>query len=295
MLWMIPFALANPLEDYGDQKHTDRPKVTKDTCEQAFIERCRDRCDGDTECAKSCRARADEACKKRQRRQAAKTAETVVKGASVGAGAATVIVHNAVRKKMAGEGSAEVFDAEENPYAIRFFSTTVDTQLGGGVLLGGVGAGTANLGVRWAWFGAAGGATFLASGGTTLLESDFGPTFSIASPVFLFTAQPSVLVSRYDPDEPPDDPTFRNTLIGGGLRSYTTAMLGKFMFHFDPMLGLTNGQWNYHLRVGASYRFHPRVYARLNYDYRDIVDLTDLDISSASLQGVVLQIGFRVN
>ena len=292
MLWMMSLALANPLDDYGNQKHTDRPKVTKDTCEAAYIERCNEKCDGDKTCIQTCRANADEACKKRQRRQAAKTAEVVAKGASVGAGAAAVIVHNALRPK--GDGTA-VVEGEPNPYAIRFFGTTVDTQLGGGLLLGGVGMGSVNLGVRYAWVGAAGGASFLSAGGSTLLESDFGPTFSIASPALMFTAQPSVLVSRFDPSETPDDPTFRPTLLGGGLRSYTTLMLGQFMFHFDPMLGLVNGQWNYHLRVGASYRFHPRVYARLNYDYRDIVDLTDLDISSASLQGVVLQIGFRLN
>ncbi len=292
MLWMMSLALANPLDDYGNQKHTDRPKVTKDTCEEAYIERCRKKCDGDSECVKTCRAEASEACKKRQRRKTAKTAETVAKGASVGAGAAAVIVHNALRKK--GDGTATV-EGEPNPYAVNFFGTTVDTQLGGGVLLGGVGMGTANLGVRWAWVGAAGGMSFLSAEGSSLVESDFGPTFSIASPALMFTAQPSVLISHFDPSEPSDDPTFQATQVGGGLRSYTSLMLGQFMFHFDPMLGLINGQWNYHLRVGASYRFHPRVYARLNYDYRDIVDLTDLDISSASLQGVVLQIGFRIN
>jgi len=61
------------------------------------------------------------------------------------------------------------------------------------------------------------------------------------------------------------------------------------------MLGVINGQWSYHLRLGVGWRFTPTVYARLNYDYRDIVDLTDLDISSASLQGVVLTLGARWN
>ncbi|MBT3221648.1 MAG: hypothetical protein HN348_21430, partial [Proteobacteria bacterium] len=112
----------------------------------------------------------------------------------------------------------------------------------------------------------------------------------------MFGLQPSLLLSATILDESEiTDGKAKDFLVGGGARSYTTVHLRRLTFHFDTMLGVINGQWNYHLRIGVGARITPRIFARLNYDYRDIVDLTDLDISSSALQGVVLTIGARWN
>lgn len=59
------------------------------------------------------------------------------------------------------------------------------------------------------------------------------------------------------------------------------------------MLGRINHNWNYNLRAGVGYRFTPNVYGRVSYDYRDVLDLGDLNISQASMQGVFVTGGVR--
>lgn len=296
---VILSALASPLDDYAGQKHTERDRVTADTCEEKYIQRCQAACEeGDGRCEALCETEAPEFCEDRRRRQRRKTAEVVAKGASVGAGAAAVVAQNAIvwrRHNRALEEGAELVEVPTDAYTIDWFRTTALGELGGGVFAGPVGVGTAHAQVRWAWFGAGLQSTFMHDGTSALSETDVGPTLSIASRNIVFSLQPSLLVSVYKPGEEPDDPTFDPTELGFGVRSYTTVHLHRAMLHFDPMLGVINGQWSYHLRVGLGYRITPAVYARLSYDYRDIVDLTDLDISSASLQGAVLSVGVRFN
>lgn len=299
LLALLALSWAGPLDDYADQKHTDRAKVTRATCEEAYIERCTKECKpGDEACVKECKQEAPQFCKERQTRKAVKTAGVVAKGASVGAGAAVVVAQNAFIRKH-GEpveaSQAELAPSEPDPFQIAWFRTTLAAELGGGVLLGPVGLGSAHARVRWAWFGLGGSTQYMFAEGTTLSESDLGPTLSIHSPNVIFSLQPSLLISHHSPAEPVDDPTWHPTLLGGGVRSYTTLHMRQLMVHFDPMLGLVNGQWNYHLRLGVGYRFTPRTYMRVDYDYRDIVDLTDLDISQARLQGLVLTLGARFN
>ncbi len=280
-------AHAGPLDEYKDQKHGERDKVTKQTCEQAYIQRCRTECpEGDQSCIAQCKTDAPQFCLERQRRKTAKTAEVAVKGGSVVAGGVAVVATNAIIRKKLKNGTLEEVDKQTTPFTVYYYEPSLIVEGGAGALLQGTMAGTTNLQARFgpAGFGAMN--TTLTDGSDWLSETDLGPTVTIVSPTLMFSLQPSVLLSHGNDVE---------ALVGGGVRSYTTAYFDQVMIHFDPMLGVINGQWNYHLRLGGSYRFTPGLYARLSYDYRDIVDLTDLDISQASLQGIVLTVGGRYN
>lgn len=285
MLALPATAMAGSLGDYGAQKHGDRDKVTKATCVQAYVARCTQSCAaGDTSCKARCEAEAPAFCAERRSRQRRKTAEVVAKGASVGAGAAAVAIQNAiVRSRRDGQDLGAI--PEPGPYAIRWNRPTFIAEVGGGALTDGTGAGTAHLQQRFGPVGLGLQSSYLTDGEDWLSETDLGPMVYMASPNIVFGLQPSLLVSVFDGD----------STFGAGARSYTSLHVERVQLHFDPMLGLINGQWNYHLRVGASYRLTPVVYGRLSYDYRDILDLTDLDISQASLQGVMLTVGMRFN
>ncbi len=104
--------------------------------------------------------------------------------------------------------------------------------------------------------------------------------------MFLVGAQPSLVLSAGNGVD---------TEYGFGLRTNVLMMLGSFFFHFDPMLYRMNNQWGYHLRLGATLRITPAMGVNLSYEYRDITDLGDLDISQASLQGVFAYLTFRYN
>jgi hypothetical protein len=64
---------------------------------------------------------------------------------------------------------------------------------------------------------------------------------------------------------------------------------------FSPLLGRLNQEWLFNLRAGVGYRFTPDWAAHIAYEYRSVVDLDTLVISSASLHGVFLNLSFRVN
>ena len=125
----------------------------------------------------------------------------------------------------------------------------------------------------------------LMEGSDFLDELDFGPTFYFNNAIVSFGIQPSILVSTA-PDV--------STLFGKGIRTWTRIYLGPLMGAIDTMLGKINGQWNYHGRIGAGLRYR-QVFALLSLDYRDIVDLSDLDVANSSLKGVMLSIGARWN
>jgi len=281
---------AGPLQDYKDQKHTDRDKVTKKTCPEKFIERCAAQCKPDDRaCVASCKVEAPEFCKDRQRRKTVKTIEVAGKAASVGAGAAAVAIQNTIirkRRKNAAEDGVAPIEREPNPYAIHWNRPSFVSELGGGYLAGGIGSGTGMIALRGGFLGLSGMNSTFSDGEDWLSETDIGPTLFIASPNIIFGLQPSVLISAGNGVQ---------TELGAGARSYTSVHLNQLVFFFDPMLGVINGQWNYHLRIGAGWRVTPTVYVRASYDYRDILDLTDLDISQASLQGVFVTLGLRFN
>ncbi|MED5369387.1 MAG: hypothetical protein VX899_00110 [Myxococcota bacterium] len=282
LIALSTLAAAGTLDDYKDQKHGDREKVTKDTCESAYIKECRAECEpGDRECLQECKIEAPQFCEERQARKRKKTAGVVAKGGSVAAGGVAVVGINKVNEK---HGVPDTRESDE--YTIRYWGPDMILEGGGGVINGGVGALTANAQVRFGPVGAGIMNSTLSDGEDWLAETDVGPSVTIASPMLMYTAQPSLLVSQGNDVQ---------TEYGAGVRSYTTLHAGQLMLHFDPMLGYINRQWNYHLRVGASYRVNPTLYARLSYDYRDIVDLNDLNISQARLQGLVFTLGGRFN
>lgn len=287
-LSLIPsVAVAGGLDDYKKQKHApkDRKKVTKNSCQKDYIDRCaRTECSAqDTSCRKQCVARAPQFCEARQKRRRRKQAGVVAKGASVVAGGALVLGARAVENKFGKE-----VPAQANDYTVFWKSPSLDVSLGAGYLFAGVFQGAATAQVRYKWFGVGGQFNYLDDLSTNLIEAEAGPIFYIASPAFglTFGAQPSLLVSGA---------ADVSTLYGAGLRSYTTLYLDRLMVSFDPMLGYINRQWNYHVRLSGAYRVTPRVYLKLAYDYRDILDLNDLDISQSRLQGLVGSVGFRFN
>ena len=69
--------------------------------------------------------------------------------------------------------------------------------------------------------------------------------------------------------------------------------LGRVFIMFDPLLGYINENWMYHLKVGGGYRITPNIGFILAFEYRDLVDLNDLDISTASLQSGMGYLQFR--
>ncbi len=281
-------SFAQGLGEYKDQKHksADREKVTKDNCEGAYVSRCMQQCDDRREvCRSTCEQEAPGFCAERQKRRRRKQAGVVAKGASVGAGAVAVFVDNRIPREQASGEGARV--GEPDPYAIAWNWFDAQANFGGGYLFAGAGIGTGTMRLRYSHFGISGQVSHLNDGQTYLNEIDVGPTGYIHSPIVLFGLQPSLLISNGNDVE---------ALFGAGVRSYTEVHLGrKFLINFDPMLGYINRQWNYHLRVGATYRFTPTLQANLSYDFRDVVDLNDLDISQSRLQGILLQVGFRLN
>ena len=85
------------------------------------------------------------------------------------------------------------------------------------------------------------------------------------------------------------------TEYGFGLRAPTNFYVDKSVVTFSPLLGNINDQWYYHLKVAFTYRVRPDVGVGLGYEYRDTVDLNDLDITTASLQGAFVYIRMNQN
>lgn len=292
MMFALSLLLAGPayaggLSEYKDQKHSQREEVTKQSCEKDYTARCvaRECEEGDAACRRDCARQAPNFCEKRTRRRRRKQAEVVAKGASVGAGAAAVLI----AKKAEDYVDLPEGTAAPDAYTLYWDRPSAIGELGAGYLLGNVLQGSVGGRLRLKWFGVSGQVHYLNDLEESLTEADVGPTFHMASTAFglTFAAQPSLLVSAAPDVE---------TMYGVGLRSYTDLLLGRrVLLNFEPMLGYINGQWSYHVRVGGTYRVTPRVFLKLTYDYRDILDLNDLDISQSRLQGVVGLVGFRFN
>ncbi len=282
MMWS-PAVMAQGLSDYKNQKHGKRERVTRESCPQAYYKRCMSKCEG-ASCAKTCRAEAPEFCSKRETRKTFKTVETVAKGASLGIGAVAVLIENAIDAQNLKDGRGMPMVIDE--YTLIWNQPSLVVRGGGGYIFGNVAQGTATVKARYSYFGVSGQVSYLTDGTQNLVETDVGPTVYMKSSSIVFGAQPSLLVSQGNGVA---------ALYGVGLRTYTDVHLGRVVLSLDPMLGYTNDNWNYHVRVGAGYRFTPNITADLTYDFRDVVDLNDLDISQAVLQGVTLQLGVRFN
>lgn len=320
-------AAASGLDDYKDQKHGDRTRVTKDNCEEVYMAE-----NGLSPSDPGAYSKAQEFCDERAKQKVGKTIEVVAKGASVGAGAAAVAAENAVAARAVPTGGSNTTQTASDthngvtksgprpstssgssgssssathgnvtkgvsspsapppPVAPRVDPWSVNpifvAELGGG-LMGGAGAGQGMVRGRFArdsHFGAGVSSSILADSDDWLSETDVGPVLYLDSKHIEFGLQPSLLVSAGNGVQ---------TALGGGARSYTTVELGRVGLHFDPMLGYINHQWNYDLKVGASYRFTPNVYGRVSYDYRDVLDLGDLELSQTAMHGVIGTVGVR--
>lgn len=265
---------AGSLKDYKKQKHTRRKRVSGGSCQDEFIKKCL--AEGKSE--NTCRGQAPGFCKAREQKRTRKKLELVAKGASLGVGALGVILDKEMAK-VGPDGTKEI-----SPYSIIWNDWEFVTELGGGALSQGGTVGAAHMRIRKSWFGFAGNYAYLSEKGDYVSEGEFGPTFNFASSSFIFGLQPSVLVSgANDSDQ----------VWGGGLRTYTRLYLGRLFLMFDPMLGYISQNWMYHLKVGGGYRLTPNIALLATFEYRDLVDLEDLNISTASLQSAMGYIQFR--
>jgi len=295
-LAMPSLARAGSLHDFKKQEHTQRPRVTRDNCVLAYLEQYRmDPKDPNAV------HKAEVFCAQRQKRHAAKTAEVVAKGASVAAGAAAVAGAAALASKPSVSGASRsagphgvakapsaspivVPPPGRDPFAERPIFLA---ELGGGAM-GDAGVGQAMVRGRFArdaLLGAGVSSSLFATRQDWLSESDLGPIVYLDARHVEFGLQPSLLVSAGNGVR---------TELGGGARSYTTITLGRrFGLHFDPMLGYIGRQWEYDVKLGASYRFTPTVYGRVSFDHRDILDLGDLHVSQTGLNGAVASVGVQ--
>jgi ferredoxin len=279
-----PKAEASALKDYKKQKHRKKKKkVTSDSCQSDYTADCIAKCNGEEACVASCKANAAQFCKDRDSRRTRKKWELAGKAATLGAGAIGMIFDNKMQEVVLDpNGNIEI-----SPYAINWNapSTVVETSFGA-LEAGALGVGLFSS-YRYKWIGASGRFQFLWDDGENLVESEFGPSFNFATQHIMVSLQPALLISGGNGVD---------SEYGFGVRTNNMFIISeKMLAQFDPMLGYINSQWAYHLRVGATYRWTPQFFMGLNYEYRDILDLNDLDISQAALQGAFLTLGFRMN
>ena len=267
---------AGSLKDYKKQKHNRRKRVDAGSCQPDFIARCQKKCTTAL-CKSECTTQAPGFCKARKQKRTRKKLELVAKGASVAAGALTVILDKPMAELQAS-------GQEISPYSIIWNQLEFVTEIGGGALSQGGVIGAAHMRLRKSWFGFAANYAYLSEKDDYVSEGEFGPTFNFGSSQFTYGFQPSALVSGANNER---------QVWGGGLRSYTRMYLGRMFFMFDPMLGYINQNWIYHLKAGGGYRITPNIGLLVTFEYRDLVDLNDLDISTASLQSGMAYLQFR--
>jgi hypothetical protein len=276
-----PTAASAGLQDYKKQKHEPRAEVTSESCETAYTRDCSAKCaSGDAACAQGCTKGAPAFCEAREDRRSTKKLELFAKGASLGAGAVGMLFDDKMGEVAAGG------DVAISEYAVIWNRPSLTLDAGAGYLDSGTKLATMTTAFRYRAFGLSGSVDYLWDQTDHLAEVDFGPTFYLGTAHFLFGLQPSALLSTGN-DVLPE--------WGGGLRTLTTYMNGQFFAYLNPMLGKMNRNWLYDLKVGVGYRLTPAMQLSAGYSYRDVVDLNDLDISSASLQGAFLRLGVRMN
>jgi len=284
-------ANAGGLKKYKAQKHKKRtgPRITDRNCPQQYTLRCQKACAAhDLPCRANCKNKAAAFCAKRKQKRHRATTKLVAKGASLGVGLAALALSsvpwNGCGPTIQGEGDFRI--PWDRPSVIGMVGGGVITDDWSQIQSSNTYLATATMRLRLRFLGVSAMYSHLTEGSDTLDELDFGPTFYFANSVITFGIQPSILVSSGNDTR---------TLYGKGLRTWTRAYLGPLVGVLDTMLGKINGQWNYHGRIGAGLRLTPRLFAIVGVDFRDIVDLTDLDISTASLQGVMVGVGGRIN
>lgn len=279
---VVGVAHADSLGDYKKKKHAKRKKVTEETCEEEYIKRCSSKCTPkNTQCVQQCRATAKNFCAQRKKKRRNEQLKLAAKGASLTVGAIGVLLDDEMPTVGPNGNGKKV---RISPYTKRWNRASLTADMGVGLLEGGATGINTNAWFRKKNWGLGGQISYLWQDSDYLIEGDFGPTFYLPSASIVAGFQPSILMSAGNGVE---------TEHGFGLRAPTNFYVSKSVVTFSPLLGTINDQWFYHLKIAYTYRIRPNVGAGLGYEYRDIVDLNDLDITTASLQGAFFYI--RVN
>lgn len=272
---------ADSLGDYKKKKHEKRKKVQQEDCETEYIKRCQSKCaDKDQLCIHQCKKTAKQFCEERKKKRLKQQVGLAAKGSSLAVGAIAVLLDDDM-PTAAPNGTRTI-----NDYTKIWNKPSFNIDVGAGLLeVGAVGVNT-SIGFRYNALGFGGNISYLWDEDDYLVETDVGPMFYLPSASFVAGFQPSLLIS---------DGNGVDREYGFGLRAPTRYYVDKFLFIFSPMLGRINSQWNYHLKVSLGYRFHPMMGIFGGYEYRDIVDLDDLDITTASLQGAFVYLRYNFN
>ena len=281
---MMGVAHADSLGDYKKKKHDKRKRVTEETCEEEYIKRCEAKCKKtDQVCLQKCVAAAKSFCIKRKKKRQNEQVKLVAKGASLAVGAIGVLLDDDM-PQVGPNGKGQ--KVRITPYTKLWNKPSLTADLGVGLLEVGAMGVNANIWFRHKSWGVSGQYSYLWQGEDYLIEADVGPAFYLPSASIVAGFQPSLLISAGNGV---------NTEYGFGLRTPTNFYINKMVIVFNPMLGHINNLWNYHLKIALGYRFHPNAGVFLGYEYRDIVDLDDLDVTTASLQGGFLYLRINQN
>jgi len=275
-------AYADSLGDYKKKKHDKRKRVTKEICHEEYILQCKAKCkESDNACKLKCSSTAKEFCAEREKKRRNEQIKLAAKGATLAVGVIGVLLDDEMPKVGPNGQKYKI-----SPYTKFWNRTSITTDTGFGVLEGGANGISSSMWIRKRSWGIGGQLSYLWQGDEYLMEGDIGPTFYLPSASIVAGIQPSLLVSSGNNVQ---------TEYGFGVRAPTNFYINQSVVVFSPLLGTINNQWFYHLKVAFGYRFHPNVGAFLGYEYRDIVDLNDLDISTASLQGAFLYLRLNQN
>jgi hypothetical protein len=272
---------ADSLGDYKEKKHKKRKKIKQKDCVSEYIKRCQSKCTKKEQtCMKQCTRTAAQFCEERKKKRFNQQVGLAAKGTSLAVGAIAVMLDDEM-PTVDPNGKLLV-----NEYTKLWNKPSFNMELGGGLLNSGTMEAHTTIGLRKGSWGFGANIHYLWNSEDYLMEADVGPMFYLPSASFIAGLQPSLLISEgNDVDRE----------YGFGLRAPTRMYIDQFLLIFNPMLGRINSLWNYHLKVSIGYRFHPKFGIFGGYEYRDIVDLNDLDITTASMQGAFLFLRYNHN
>jgi hypothetical protein len=268
------------LSDYKQTKHEKTDKV--EDCEKEYFNQCSLSCK-DKECKETCKEKAPDFCKERSDKKFRQQVGLAAKGLSVGAGLIAILMDDPMDTLTADTSGS---GASISPYTIIWNRFSMVLETNGALLQDDTRSAGISMLVKKGILGLSGSADYLWEGDEYLWEADLGPSFFLGSANFIFGLQPSILLSSGN---------HVDTEWGAGVRSQTSFVMGQSSLYFNPLLGYINEKWQYQLKVGFNYRLTPKFGLAGGYEYRDIVNLNDLDISTASIQGAHLKLSYRIN
>ena len=283
-LFYAQSAWATSLKDYKAQKHKEQDPpagvpVVEVSCEEAYLLKCRQACSNES-CRNQCVREAPVYCRQRDEKRSKEQALLWVKAATLFLPAIGCIFdepRNIVESNLSEQADS---------YTFVWNRASFYAHGGTGVLNGGAKALTADLQFRLGYFGASGNAAYLFQGSEKLIEYDVGPTFYVGSAHISAGFQPSLIGSAGSGVKPE---------YGFGMRTVNTLTFDRFHIQWNPLLGRINKQWFYQLKGGVGYRLTPSLGMTLGYEYRNILDLNDLEISSSGLHGFFVYFNYRFN